>query len=126
MFFWYADAAKAKQPYPERTSGFDPGDHSCTGRPLRKLGNPSMQIPANRHQRIMLATACTEHGRNDCLRADTWLEDPALASPAGKRRRAPCHLVMLCATFTAEAGSLRLAVRSSGSASWVEQDWSKG
>ena len=37
-------------------------------------------------------TSCTNR-----VRAFTWPKDPAFASPAGRRRRAPCHLVMMSA-----------------------------
>ena len=40
------------------------------------------------------------HGGNRCMRPPTCPEDPAFASPAGNRRRALCHLVMMRNLFS--------------------------
>lgn len=68
-----------------------------------------------------------KRGGNDYTRALTWPTDPALAKvPAGKRRKAPCHLVILRAVETSRLRSTPWSAFSGSASCWAKQDWSTG
>lgn len=110
--------------YPERRDDFSQGDRSCTARPLRRLGIQRKRAPAGTHA-LVVSTLCTEKKGNDHTRAVTWPTDPALAKvPAGKRRKAPCHLVILSAVEASRSRATPLSAFSGSARCRAKQDWS--